>query len=71
MQPGLERTKQLTQLASLPTNVRLSVSSCTRINMVTSVFQESALSPSVYYRCRVLERNNFRKACSDLPRVIE
>jgi hypothetical protein len=47
------------------------VSAVTRLNMVTSLYQEAGLSPSRHPRCRVLERNNFRRASSDLPKVIE
>lgn len=72
MLPSVEPNPQLRQLASLPPNARLSAGACTRVNLVGSVFQERGVKDvSAFYRCRVMERNNFRKATNDLPRIIE
>jgi hypothetical protein len=71
MLPGIPTNQQLQQIATLPDHARLSASCTSRLNMVTSVHQDSGLVPSKHFRCRVLERNNFRKASSDLPKVIE
>lgn len=71
---SLEPSKQLQLLSTLPSNHRLAATSCSRLNATTSIMQEGfgrGLALSRYYRCRVMERNNFRKASLDLPKVIQ
>jgi hypothetical protein len=68
---GLAPTDQIQQLASRSPQDGFNAATVTRLNMITTVTSERQLTASRYHRCRVTERNNFRRASADLPKVIE